>query len=173
MAGHGVGLQQRHAVDHVLALAHQRGVAVLPSVAAVQEQHLVAALGADRVKHRGDAVEAAHPAVAAGQRDVVLRRQGVGQRRGAGDAVEVEIGASGNVGDLAARLSHSEIGRGLAEQHGPQLRVDVGQVDQGNVAHRLEGQKIVLGQALLGEGAGPARRHQRRGGGGDLQEVAA
>ena len=173
VARHGVGLQQRHAVDHVLALAHHRGVAVLPGIAAIEEQNLVAALGADRVEHRGDAVEAAHPAVAAGQGNVVLRRQRIGQRRAAGDAVEVEVGASGDVGDLTARLAHPEIGRGLAEQHGLHLRVDVGQVDQGDVAHRLEGQEVVLGQALLGEGAGPARRHQGRGGGGDLQEVAA
>ena len=37
VAGHGVGLEQRHAVDHVLALGLHRGVAVLPGVAAVEE----------------------------------------------------------------------------------------------------------------------------------------
>ena len=63
MPDHGVGLEQRHAVDHVLALALQRRVAVLPGVAAVEEHDAVAALGADRLEDGGDAVEPADPAV--------------------------------------------------------------------------------------------------------------
>ena len=47
MTGHGVGLQKRHAVDHVLALGEHGGVAVLPGVAAVEEQCAVATLGAN------------------------------------------------------------------------------------------------------------------------------
>ncbi len=41
MAGHGVGLQQRHAVDHVLALAAIGAERALPGIAAVEQQHLV------------------------------------------------------------------------------------------------------------------------------------
>ena len=46
MAGHGVGLEQRHAVDHVLTLAAIGAERALPGVAAVEQQHFVAALGA-------------------------------------------------------------------------------------------------------------------------------
>ena len=64
---HGVRLQQRHAVDHVLTLADQGRVAVLPGIAAVEEHHPLAALGADRLEDRGDAVEPAQLAVGLGQ----------------------------------------------------------------------------------------------------------
>ena len=73
MAGHGVGLQQRHAVDHVLALAGVGAERALPGVAAVEQQHLVAAFGAHALDHRREAVEPADAAVGFGQRREILR----------------------------------------------------------------------------------------------------
>ena len=54
---------------------------------------------------------------------------------------------------LAARVADAEIDGRLAKQHRHQLRVDVGQVDEGDVADRLELQKVRLRQPLLREGA--------------------
>ena len=129
MADHGVGLEQRHAVDHVLALGAHRRVAVLPGVAAVEEHRAVAALGADRFQHGRDAVEAAEPAVALGERGEILRGQRIGRRAAGRDLVEIEKVAPGDVRHLAARLADAEIDRRLAKQHRHELGVDVGEVD--------------------------------------------
>jgi len=67
MAGHGVGLQRVDQAHHVGALAFQRGVAALPAVAAIEQQHLVWPFGTDRLDQRRDAIEPADPAEAAGQ----------------------------------------------------------------------------------------------------------
>ena len=49
--------------------------------------------------------------------------------------------------------------------------MNVGDVDQRDVADRIEAQKLGLRQPLLREGARPARGHKRRGRGGKLDEI--
>jgi hypothetical protein len=43
MAGHGVGLQQRHAVHYVLAASGIRAKRTLPGVTAIEKKNLVVA----------------------------------------------------------------------------------------------------------------------------------
>ena len=73
---------------------------------------------------------------------------------------------------LPARLADAEIDRRLAEQHRHELGVDVGDMDERDVAERLEAQQLGLRQPLLREGARPAARHERRRRRGDLNEFA-
>jgi hypothetical protein len=73
VAGHGIGLERVHHLDHVLAIGLERGVGALPGVAAIKQQDVVvAALGADRLDHGRDPVDAAHPAIGLGERVEIL-----------------------------------------------------------------------------------------------------
>src|SRR5215211_537646 len=74
---------------------------------------------------------------------------------------------------LAPRLADAEVDRRLAEEDRPQLGVDIGQMDEGDVAERLEGEDVALREPLLREGPAPPVRQDGRRGGGDLEEVAA
>ena len=175
MADHGVDLQRRHDVDHVLGFGLQRGPASLPGVAAIQQQHLVvAAFGAHRADQRRDAIHAAHAPVVAGERNEIVRGQREGVRR-AGSDIEVlpELG----VGDMRRQslgFADAEIDRRLAEMQRHQLRVDVGHVQDGDGAERIEAHDVGLRQALLGgdvpEPAETASDRQRRRSRRRLQE---
>ena len=91
MAGHGVRLQKRHAVNHVRTLAAVRSKRALPSIAAIEEQNfVVAALGAYALDHRRDPVEAANAAVGFRQRCELLVGQRVGRGRLLGNAEAFE-----------------------------------------------------------------------------------
>ena len=116
------------------------------------------ALGADRFQHRRDPVETAEPAVAFRKRREILRGQRIGLRAAGRDLVEIEKIAAGDVRHLAARLADADVDRRLAEQHRHELRVDVGEVHQRDIADRLEAQQIGLGQSLLRETARSSRR---------------
>ena len=81
VAGHGIGLEQGHAVDHVLTLAAVRAQRALPGVPAVEKQDLVfPALGAHALDHRGQPVEAPDAAVGFAS----AAKSSVGQRIGRG-----------------------------------------------------------------------------------------
>jgi hypothetical protein len=54
---------------------------------------------------------------------------------------------------------------------GDELRVQIGEMDERDLAQRREAQQFFLRQALLGEGA--RRCAERRGSKRDLQEIAA
>ena len=69
-------------------------------------------------------------------------------------------------------FADAEIDRRLAEQHRQQLAVDVGDVDQRDVADGVEAQQFGLREPLLRKGARPAGRNQRRGRGCKLKEIA-
>ena len=169
---HGVRLEQRHAVDHVLALADERRVAVLPGVAAVEERDAVAALGADRLEDGGDAVEPAEPAVALGQRGEIDRGQGIGRGRARRDLVEIEKRLTADMRHQPLRVADAEIGRRLAEQERHELGMNVGDVHERDVADRVEPQQFVLRQALLRQRARPPAGQDRRGRGGHLKKIA-
>ena len=69
-------------------------------------------------------------------------------------------------------LADAEIDRRLAEQERHELGVDVGDVDERDVADRVEAQQLVLGQALLRERPGPAAGQNGRGCGRHLEKIA-
>ena len=151
--------------------AHGR-VAVLPGVAAVEEHGAVAALGADGFQHGRDAVEAAEPAVALGERRKILRGQRIGRRAAGRDLVEIEEVAPRDMRHLSARVADAEIDRRLAKQHRHELRVNVGQVDESDVAECFEGKQVRLRQPLLRERARPSARRDCRRRRRDLDEFA-
>jgi hypothetical protein len=77
--GHGIGLEQLHALDHVHAVGLERRVGALPGVAAIKEQHLVVtAFGTDRLDQRRRAVKTAKPAIGSGEIDIIDHGVGVG-----------------------------------------------------------------------------------------------
>jgi hypothetical protein len=173
MAGHGVGLQERHAVDHVLALAGVGPQRALPGVAAVEEEHLVAALGAHALDDGGEPVEPADAAVGLCQRRKVFRGQRVSCRRLRRNAETLEEVAAGEMRRLSPRRADAEIDRRLAEIDRQQLAVNVGDMQQCDIAERVEFQQFGFAQPLLRHRTRKAAaRRQRRGGGADLQQFA-
>ena len=176
VAGHRVGAQRVHHIDHVLPLAEQAGHRAVPRVAAIQQQRIRPGR-ADRRDHARDPVHAAHPAVAAGERLEILAAQRIGVGRARRDAEGFEESLSGEMGRPAARLADADVHFGFAKPQRHQLGVDVGDMDQGGVAVILEGQKLVLAQRLAGRDARPAAEardaDQRRGGKGCLKELAS
>ena len=158
MTHHGVRLQQRHAVDHVLALGLQRGVAVLPGVAAIEQQGAVATFGADRFDDGGDAIEPAELSVGLGQCRKVGIGEGVGVRAAGSDAVIIEQCFSGDVRYQPLHFSGAEVDRRLAKIDRAELGMDVGDVHQRDISEWLEPQQVGLRQPLLGERGRPASR---------------
>ncbi len=173
MADHGVRLEQGHAIDDVLALADERGVAVLPGVAAVEQDDAVAALGPDGIDDRGDAVEAADPPVGAGQRDEILAGQRMGCRGAARDIEVTEKISRSGLRRIASGVRQRHMRRRFAQEHRDQLRMQVGDMDQRDIAERRELEQLVLTQPLLREGAAPRAGPQGREGGGGLQKFAS
>jgi hypothetical protein len=64
---------------HVLALALQRGIAVLPSVAAIEERDAITAFAADRLEDGRDPIKPADPSVGLGQRGEIVGAQRIGR----------------------------------------------------------------------------------------------
>ena len=155
MPHHGVRPQQRHAVDHVLAAAHERRVAVLPGVAAIKKHDAVAALGADRGDDCSDTVEAAHAAILPRECCEIVRRERVGERRPARDAVVIEERRASEVRNAPPPLPDPDIDRRLSEIDRHELRMEVSDVHERHVADGLEGKQVRLAQPLLREGARP------------------
>ena len=76
---------------------------------------------------------------------------------------------------LSPRRADAEIDRRLAEIDRHQLAVDVGDMQQRDIAERVELQQFRLGDALLRQRAreAAASGHERRRGGADLENFAA
>ena len=93
------------------------------------------------------------------------------------DAIELaEIGA-GDVGHLPPVRTDADVDGGFTEVDRLQLRMDVGDVDQADVAEGVELQKLILGEALLRGQPGPVAEaggaDQSRSRHGHLQEIAS
>src|SRR5437763_11181246 len=155
---------------HVLAAAPEGGRRALTCVAAVEEQRLPGPLGSRALDERGEVGVTAHPAVARRQRREVEVRRGVrldGARR---DVVGPEELGAGEERRLAVLSAYTDERVGLAVVEGAQRRVRIGEVEQGDVAERLE-----LEEPLGAVGGleptwiEPRRRGHRE----ELQEVAA
>ncbi len=172
MAGHGIRPQHRHRVHHVLAFADERRVAVLPGIAAVEEHDTAAALGADRLEDGGDAVEAAQPPIASGQRGEIHRGERICGRRARGDAIALEKSFAADMRDQTSRFAGAEIDRRFAEENRQELRMNVGDVDERDIANRLESQQRILGETLLRQRPRPAAGRNGHGCGSHLQKIA-
>ena len=145
MAGHGVGLQQRHAVDHVLAFAAVCAERALPGIAAVEEQDfVVAALGAHALDHCREPVEPADAAIGFRQRREILIGQGVGRRRFLRNAETLEKIPAGKMRRLPFRFADAEIDRRLPEIDRHELAVNIGDMQQRDVANRVEFEQFGL-----------------------------
>src|SRR5262245_23884880 len=116
MAGHGVGLEQCHAVDHVLSPARIGSERALPGVTAIEKQNLViAALGADSLDDRCKTIKSPDAAVRLRERLKILIGQRIGRSRLPRNAETLEKSLPGNVGWFPPRLADAEIDRRLAE----------------------------------------------------------
>ena len=171
MPGHGVGLEHVHDAHHVGALGLQRRVAALPGVAAIEQQHFARTFGADRLDQSCHAIETADAAIGLGQRFEIGR----GQRVGVGaPAPDLEISQQLFAHEMRRQAlvrTDTDVGRGLAEIERHELGVQVGEVQDGELADRLEAQQVVLGRRLaLGQcrvGRGERCRRAR-----DLKQLA-
>ena len=152
MAGHGVRLQQRHAVDHVLTAARIGAERTLPGVAAIEQQHLAVAFGTHLLDHRRQPIEAADLAVAFGKRGEIPIGHRIGGGRFRRDAEFGEEIRAGQMRRQSLGGADAKIDARLAEIDRHQLAVDVGDVQQRDIADRIEAREVVLRQSLLGEG---------------------
>src|SRR5262245_11303494 len=76
------------------------------------------------------------------------------------------------MGRLAPRLAGADVDRRLAQIDRNELRMQVGHVQQRDVAIMIECQQLILGDALLRGGASDRAETARRHSGADLQNVA-
>ena len=137
-------------------------VASLPGVTTVEQQHIVvAALGPCPLDDGGNAVEAAHLAVTCRQSGIVIGRQCIGFRRARLDLVELQEIRAGHVRRKAGNLADADVDGRLAEKDRLELRVNVGDVKQRDVAEFRRAQQIVFVHRLLRRRPRPAPGHRR------------
>ena len=153
-------------------LVEERGVAVLPGIAAVEKHDTIRPLGADRLENGGDAVEPAEPSVASGQGCEIQRGQRIGGRRARRDPVEVQKIPAADVWNQTLCFADCEIEGRLPIQHRKQLGVQIGDVNERDIAERSEAQQLVLRETLLREHPRYATRKNGQGGGSHLQQIA-
>ena len=171
MAGHHVDAQQLAGIDHVLALGPQRCAAALPGIAAVQQQRAGAA-GAQAFDQRGQMREAADLAVAPGG----LLEVEVGQRMRLGRA-GLDLGGfqqllAHQVRQPALHVAHPQVHAGLAEVNGLELRVTVGDVQEGHIAELGDVVQPLGGGLRAGVGKAAEAHAGRAGSGQHLHEFA-
>ncbi|MCL6609290.1 MAG: nucleotide exchange factor GrpE [Geminicoccaceae bacterium] len=175
----GIGVRRLDAegaehLHHVGALGLQGDPGALHRVAAVEQEGAALPLRADRPDEGGDPVEPADPPVAPGELDEVLVGEGVGRGRAGGDAETVEERLAGEMRGQATDLAHADVGRGLAEPDRHELGMQVGEVEDRDVADRAEGQKVGLAEPVLRrQPTGAAGAEDRAGGGREGQKIAA
>ena len=160
MGGHVLHAEAPLRADHVRALGPERGRRALPAVAAVEEER-VGPRSAQPLHQRCEVRVAAHAAVAArgGFEFEVCER--VRLRAGGRDAVMGEE----PLADEMRRVAIADVYARLAEVDRKELRMHIGDVQQGHVA---EGRELI---ELIGR-LRVARSRPQRGarGGGESQE---
>ena len=124
-----------------------------------------------RLTTAGKPVEPADASIGLGQRLEILVGQRIGRGRLLGNAEALEKVLAGEMRRLAPRLADAEIDRRLAEIDRHQLAVDIGDVQQRDVAERVELEQFRFGEALLRQGAREraVAGRERRGRGADLE----
>ncbi len=149
MAGHHVHAEQLGGIDHVLAPGPQRGRRALPAVAAV-EQQCAGALAAQALDQRRKMRESAHRAI--GTRRALEIEMGESMRgtRSRCDAEVLEQRLADQVRRLAARGADAEVDARLAKPRRVQLCMAVGDVQQADVAERLQRVVQVLAVRAVG-----------------------
>ena len=137
--GHCVHAEQVAGRDHVGAPRPQRGSGPLPGVAAIEQQRAPCArLGAQAPHQRRQVREAAHPAVALGQRREIAVRERMRRAAAGRDAEPLQERRADQVRRAPARRAEAEVGVRLAEVQRQQLRVAVGEVQQAQFAERRQ-----------------------------------
>ena len=173
--GHRVGLEHVHHVDHVLPFGVVAGVRAMPRIPTIQQKR-IRPIGPDRVDHSGHAIQSADTPVSFGQGGEIARAERVVRRAAVVDPVKLAEIGTGHVRDSTPVVTDSDIHRRFAEIDRLELRVNVGDVDQRDIAKGVELQKLVLRQRLLGGQPGPVaetgRADKRRCGHGHLKEIA-
>src|SRR4029077_325981 len=154
MAGHGVRLEQRHAIDHVLAFAAVRAERSLPGIATIEEKDLlVAAFAAHVFDHRSQPIEPADAAIGFRQSCKIQVRQGIGRCGFLRDAEASEKIHARKMRRLPPRFADSEIDRRLTKVDREELAMDVSDMQQHDIAERIKPEKLRFTQVLLRDGA--------------------
>src|SRR5207245_27923 len=159
MPGRDIHAEQLLRLDHVLPSRPQRGRRSLPGVAAV-EQEARAALCAQLLDERGKMGEAAHFSVPLRRSRKIEVSKGVRFAAARLDSVALEKGSADQMRRKVAALPDAEIDARLAETHGQQLRVAIGEVQQRYVAEARQ----LVGRRGLCCGTAVEREPGRGGG---------
>ena len=164
VGGHVLHAQAPLRADHVRALGPERGGRAVPAVAAVEDER-VRPRGAQPLHQRRDMRVAAHPAVAARGGFEIEVRERVRLRAGGRDAVMGEEPLADEMRRVALIFLYADVYARLAEVDRKELRMHIGDMQQGHVA---EGRELI---ELIGR-LRVARSRPQRGarGGGESQE---
>ena len=164
MTGHGIGRQQVHDIDHVLALGLLRRIGSLPGIATVEQQDIaVTTLRANALDDCGDAVETTHLSVCGGQGGEILRGHRISFRCAGLNVVKLQEIGTRHMRRQPHDLADAEVDRWLPKPDRLQLRMNVGDMHHRQIAEILRRKKCVLAQSLLRCRARPATTHAGAG----------
>ena len=168
MRRHDIDTKRVHGADHAAAAGLERDVVALPGIAAVEQQRPARPFGADGVDGRRHAVEPAQPPVGTGQLGEIDAGQGIGFGAARLQPVFVQERRAGDVRRQPLDRADAQIDRRFAKIERRKLGVNVGEMQQGHLPYRLEGQQPILRQFLLrsqpANGTGPGDQGSRGAG---------
>jgi len=154
---------------HVFAPTPERGRRALERVAPVEKQRAPAPFGPDPLDERREVGIAAHPAVSRRQCRKVEVRVRIGLDGAGGDVVRAEELGAGEERRPATLGADPEDRVGLAIEHGAERRVSIRDVQQRDVAERLECEQA---RGTVGRLEPPRRQPSARRDREELDQVA-
>ena len=173
--GHCIGFQQVHDVHDILPFSFVASVGAVPCIAAIQQQR-IGTISANAIDHSRHAVHATHLAIGLTKGCEIIIAQRVVRRATVFDAVQpAEICAS-DMRHLPFVGPNAKVDFGLAEPDRLQLRMNVRDVDQRNIAESIKLKQIALAQRLLRRQLAPVAKagcsDNRRSRHASLQKIA-
>ena len=126
----------------------------MPRIPTIQQKR-IRPIGPDRVDHSGHAIQAADAPISFGQGGEIARAERVVGGAAVIDAVKLAEIGPGDMRHGTTVVTHSNIHRRFTEIDRLELGVNVGDVDQRDIAKGVELQKLILCQRLLRCQTGP------------------
>ena len=148
MRRHSISAQGIEKTDHIRTIGPQSREGALPSVTAIKDK-CVRTIGLDRLDDCGNTIETAHLAIGLPQGNKVVIGQRIVQRGSGVDIVHLAEIRAGHMWRFAFYRSDTQIDFRFAEPDRLGLGVNIGDVDQSDVAGGFHVQQVILRQALL------------------------
>lgn len=148
----------------------------MPGVTAVQQQR-IRPIRTDGIDHCRHAVQTAYAPVSFGEGGKIVIGKRVSGRTAIRDAIGLAEVGTGDMRHLTLVRAHPEVDRGFTEIDRFQLRMNVGDMDDADIAEGIKLQQLILSQALLRRKTPPIAKtrcpDQGRGGHRNLQKITA